>query len=34
VVIINAGPTDMDAVADAVLRGPIGAILPRLVDGP
>lgn len=31
VVIINAEPTEMDGLADAVLRGPIGAVLPRLV---
>ncbi|HSE92656.1 MAG TPA: Sir2 family NAD-dependent protein deacetylase, partial [Methylomirabilota bacterium] len=32
VVIVNAEPTEMDALADAVLRGPISALLPRLVD--
>jgi NAD-dependent deacetylase len=31
VVILNAEPADMDGRADAVLRGPIGEILPRLV---
>jgi NAD-dependent deacetylase len=31
VVIVNAEPTAMDHLADAVLRGPIGAILPRLI---
>jgi NAD-dependent deacetylase len=31
VVILNAEPTDMDGLADAVFRGPIGEILPRLV---
>jgi NAD-dependent deacetylase len=31
VVIVNAGPTDLDAIADAVLRGPISEILPRIV---
>ncbi len=31
VVIVNAEPTEMDALADAVLRGPIGQLLPRLV---
>jgi NAD-dependent deacetylase len=31
VVILNGGPTEMDAIADAVLYGPIGTILPRLV---
>jgi NAD-dependent deacetylase len=32
VVIINAEPTAMDDLADAVLRGPIGVLLPRLVS--
>ena len=32
VVIVNAEPTEMDELADAVIRGPIGEILPRLVD--
>jgi NAD-dependent deacetylase len=32
VVIVNAEPTDMDPLADAVLRGPISEILPRLLD--
>lgn len=31
VVIINAEPTDMDEMADAVLRGSISALLPGLV---
>jgi NAD-dependent deacetylase len=31
VVILNAEATAMDALADAVLRGSIGEILPRLV---
>jgi NAD-dependent deacetylase len=31
VVILNAEPTQMDDLADAVLRGPIGELLPRLV---
>lgn len=31
VIILNAGPTPMDDMADAVLRGMIGEILPRLV---
>jgi NAD-dependent deacetylase len=31
VVIVNAAPTGMDSLADAVLRGPIGELLPRLV---
>jgi len=33
VVIVNAEPTDMDGMADALLRGSIGDILPRLVGG-
>jgi NAD-dependent deacetylase len=32
VVIVNGGDTEMDALADELLRGPIGEILPRLVD--
>jgi NAD-dependent deacetylase len=31
VVILNAGPTQMDQMADAVLRGSIGETLPRLI---
>jgi NAD-dependent deacetylase len=31
IVILNAEPTEMDEIADAVLRGSISAILPRLV---
>ena len=31
VVILNAEPTEMDALADLVIRGSISAILPRLV---
>jgi NAD-dependent deacetylase len=31
VVIVNGGPTDMDSIADAVLHGQIGEILPALV---
>jgi NAD-dependent deacetylase len=31
VVIVNAGPTEMDAIADAVLYGQIGEILPALI---
>ncbi|HYB43647.1 MAG TPA: Sir2 family NAD-dependent protein deacetylase [Candidatus Methylomirabilis sp.] len=31
IVIVNAEPTAMDEMADAVLRGPIAEILPRLV---
>jgi NAD-dependent deacetylase len=33
VVIVNGEPTEMDELADAVIRGPIGRILPLLVDG-
>jgi len=32
IVIVNAEPTEMDSLADVVLRGAIGEILPRLVD--
>ncbi len=32
VVIVNASPTPYDALADAVLREPIGTILPALVN--
>ena len=31
IVIINAEPTEMDDIADAVLRGPISELLPPLV---
>jgi hypothetical protein len=31
VVIVNADPTAMDDLADAVLRGSIGRVLPLLV---
>ena len=31
VVIVNASPTEMDPIADAVLRGPISRLLPLLV---
>jgi NAD-dependent deacetylase len=31
IVIVNAGPTEMDPIADAVLYGQIGEILPALV---
>ncbi|MEX2206273.1 MAG: Sir2 family NAD-dependent protein deacetylase [Myxococcota bacterium] len=34
IVIVNAQPTEMDELADAVIRGPIGQILPVLVDVP
>jgi NAD-dependent deacetylase len=33
VVILNAEPTEMDDLADAVLRGSISDLLPRLVPG-
>ncbi len=33
VIILNAEPTPMDTVADAVLHGTIGEILPKLVQG-
>jgi NAD-dependent deacetylase len=32
IVIVNAEPTEMDSLADVVLRGAIGEILPRLAD--
>jgi NAD-dependent deacetylase len=31
VAIVNAGPTEMDRVADAVVRGPISDVLPAIV---
>ncbi len=31
IVIVNAEPTEMDGLADALIRGPIGEILPVLV---
>jgi NAD-dependent deacetylase len=31
IVIVNGGPTDMDRIADAVLNGPIGDLLPALI---
>ena len=34
VVILNAQPTEMDELADVVLRGSIGDVLPRLVERP
>jgi NAD-dependent deacetylase len=33
VIIVNGEATSMDAVADSVLRGMIGEILPRLIQG-
>ena len=32
IVIVNAEPTEMDELADAVIRGPIGQILPAIVS--
>ncbi|HMF92282.1 MAG TPA: Sir2 family NAD-dependent protein deacetylase [Candidatus Angelobacter sp.] len=32
VIILNAEPTPLDSVADAILRGAIGELLPRLVE--
>ena len=32
VVIVNAGPTEMDGLADAVLNGSIGDLLPAIVE--
>jgi NAD-dependent protein deacetylase/lipoamidase len=32
VVIVNAEPTEMDQLADAVIRGSISALLPRLIN--
>jgi NAD-dependent protein deacetylase/lipoamidase len=34
VVIVNGSPTEMDGIADVVLRGPISTILPALVGVP
>jgi NAD-dependent deacetylase len=31
VIIVNGGPTEMDALADVAVQGPIGTILPKLV---
>ena len=31
VVIVNAEPTEYDAIAEAVVRGPIGEVLPKIV---
>jgi NAD-dependent deacetylase len=33
-VIVNAGPTPYDAMADAVLAGSISEVLPKIVKGP
>ncbi|MFO1351742.1 MAG: Sir2 family NAD-dependent protein deacetylase [Gammaproteobacteria bacterium] len=32
--IVNGGPTEMDDIADALLRGPIGELLPALLAAP
>jgi hypothetical protein len=32
VIIVNAQPTEMDNLADIVLRGTIGDLLPRLIE--
>jgi NAD-dependent deacetylase len=34
IAIVNGSPTEMDHLADAVLRGSISRILPRLVSDP
>ena len=34
VVIVNADETEMDTIADAVLRGSIGTVLPRIIGEP
>jgi NAD-dependent deacetylase len=34
VLIVNGGPTEMDSLADVVVQGSIGSILPLLVAGP
>ena len=33
VVIVNGGPTEMDPIADAILRGDLVELLPALVSG-
>jgi len=33
VIILNGGPTEMDALADVLLRGSISDILPRVLEG-
>lgn len=33
IVIVNAEPTDMDELADGIVRGSIGEMLPRMIDG-
>ncbi len=32
-VVVNGDPTDMDALADVVVQGPISECLPALVEG-
>jgi NAD-dependent deacetylase len=32
-VIVNGGPTDMDSLADVVVRGSISEVLPQIVEG-
>jgi len=34
VVIVNGQPTEYDAIADVVVRGPIGEVLPAIVSAP
>jgi NAD-dependent deacetylase len=34
VIILNAEPTEMDGLADVLLRGSISEILPQIVGGP
>ena len=33
VIIVNGAPTEMDSLADVVIRGPIGECLPAMVEG-
>ena len=33
VIIVNGAPTEMDSLADVVIRGPIGECLPALAEG-
>jgi NAD-dependent deacetylase len=34
IVIVNGQPTEYDSIADVVVRGPIGEVLPAIVTGP
>jgi NAD-dependent deacetylase len=34
IIIVNGQATEYDAVADVVVRGPIGGVLPAIVAGP